>query len=99
MLHAEELLFDLDHVFRKSIFAKAEVRFGEYTRVALEGVYNFETRDWLVRPRLDWSILDGLELVGIVDLMGGPDASFFGPFRDNKRVQLRLKYSFSLPIG
>jgi len=92
-------LFDLNHVFRKALFAKMDLGLGEFSGLTIEGVYNFETGDWLVRPSIEWSIMDGLELDLLVDLLGGPEESFFGSFRHNRRFQLRLKYSFLAPFG
>ena len=34
-----------------------------------------------VRPGLEWSITDGVRLFAGVDLLGGPDVSFFGPLK------------------
>ncbi|NIS45509.1 MAG: hypothetical protein GWN61_05650 [candidate division Zixibacteria bacterium] len=85
---------DLNHVFRKSVMGKADLSFGEYTKLTFEGIFNVETEDWWVQLGFDKSIVDGLNLFAIVDLLGGPQDSFFGPFIDNHRAQVKLKYSF-----
>jgi hypothetical protein len=85
---------DLNHVFRKSLVGKADLHLGQFATVKLEGVWNVYAGDWWLRPGLFWSVADGLELQLDVDLLGGPDDSFFGTFRDNRRIQGRLKYSF-----
>jgi hypothetical protein len=85
---------DLNHVFRKSLMGKADLDFGEYTKLTSEGVFNVETEDWWVQLGLDKSIVDGVNLYAFIDLLGGPQDSFFGPFKDNRRAQVRLKYSF-----
>ncbi|MFQ5798063.1 MAG: hypothetical protein ACE5H0_05125 [Bacteroidota bacterium] len=85
---------DLNHVFRKSLIGKADLSFGELTKLTFEGVFNIENEDWWVRPGLEWSVTDGVKLLAGIDLLGGSADSFFGTFRDNRRIQFRLKYSF-----
>lgn len=85
---------DLDHLFRKSLFAKADFELGEFSKLSLASVYNLETEDWWLQPGASWSITDGLKLQVDLDLLGGPDDSFFGSFEANRRLHARLKYSF-----
>lgn len=85
---------DLNHVFRNSIFGKADLRLGAFSTLKLVGVYNIATEDWYVQPGISWSITDGLALAVDVDLLGGAKDSFFGSFSENRRGHLRLKYSF-----
>ncbi|NIM50951.1 MAG: hypothetical protein GTN78_24445 [Gemmatimonadales bacterium] len=85
---------DLNHVFRKSLFGKVDLSFGEFTKLTLEGVVNLDSEDWWVRPGFQWSVTDGVQVKAEADLLGGPEDSFFGLFRDNRRLHLRLKYSF-----
>jgi len=85
---------DLNHLFRKSVIAKADLSLGEFAKLTFEGVGNLATDDWWIRPGLEWSVTDGVKLLTRVDLLGGPKDSFFGSFRDNRRLQVLLKYSF-----
>lgn len=85
---------DLNHLFRRSVFARADLALGAFTDFVLDGTYNVATRDWWIQPGLVWSVTDGLALRADLDLTGGPDDAFFGSFRENRRVQLRVKYSF-----
>lgn len=85
---------DLNHVFRKSLMGKADLSFGEYTKFIIEGVFNVDNEDWWVQLGLDESIVDGVNLYALIDLLGGPQDSFFGMFKDNRRAQVKLKYSF-----
>jgi hypothetical protein len=85
---------DLTHVFRKSLFGKADFDVGEFAKLTFEGVWNTYAGDWWVRPGLDWSVADGVQLRVALDLLGGPNDSFFGSYRDNRRTQVRLKHSF-----
>ncbi|NOX87989.1 MAG: hypothetical protein GXO77_03115 [Calditrichaeota bacterium] len=85
---------DLNHLFRKSIIGKADLSLGDFTKLTVEGVGNLATDDWWIRPGLEWAATDGVKLLITADLLGGVDNSFFGSFRDNRRLQFRLKYSF-----
>jgi hypothetical protein len=85
---------DLNHVFRKSLFGKADLELGAFSSVKVEGVYNVGTRDWYVRPGGRWSFADGVELLLDLDLLGGRSDTFFGSFGSNSRLHTRLKYSF-----
>ncbi len=85
---------DLNHIFRKSLFAKADMNLDDFSKLTLSGIYNIETEDWWLQADVGWSIADGLELQTNLDLLGGPDLSFFGSFEENKRLHVRLKYSF-----
>lgn len=90
----EYRIFDLNHIFRKSFFGKADLKLGEFSRLTFEGVWNIDTEDWWMQPGFEWSITDGVHLLATVDLLDGPQDSFFGIFSDNNRFQFRLKYSF-----
>jgi len=85
---------DLEHLFRESLFGKADLSFTEFSKVTIEGFYNVETDDWWVRPGAAWSVWDGLEFRIGVDLIGGPGDSYLGSVSNNERLQARLKYSF-----
>ncbi|MHA2284196.1 MAG: DUF1302 family protein [Promethearchaeota archaeon] len=85
---------DLNHVFRKSLMGKADLSFGEYTKITFEDIFNVETEDWWVQLGFEKSIVDGVNLYAFIDLLDGPQDSFFGTFKDNRRVQVKLKYNF-----
>lgn len=85
---------DLNHVLRRSIVGKADVQIGDFATAGTEGVVNVETRDWWVAPRFEWSFTDGVVVRIELDLLGGSRDTFFGGFRDNRRLHARLKYSF-----
>ncbi|MFQ5641488.1 MAG: hypothetical protein ACE5IR_26220, partial [bacterium] len=87
-------IFDLNHVFRQSLLAKADLGLGDFSKLTVEGAYNFKGDDWWLRPGLEWSLTDGVKLLACVDLLGGPEDSFFGAYRDNRRAQVRVKYRF-----
>lgn len=73
---------------------RVELSLSDFVDLTLTGVMNFETEDWWVQPGIEWSVNDGVQLDARVDLLSGPDDSLFGMFNDNKRFQLRVKYSF-----
>jgi hypothetical protein len=85
---------DLNHAFRRSIFGKADLDLSEFSKLTLEGIYNFATEDWYLQPGLVWSFADGVELLVDVDVLGGPPESLFGQFDHNQRLHVRFKYSY-----
>jgi hypothetical protein len=90
----EYQITDLNHKFRESIFGKVDLSLGEFAKLTFKGVANFATEDWWVQPGFDWSVTDGVKLLAGIDLLGGVDDSLFGSYKDNRRLQVRLKYSF-----
>ncbi len=87
-------VMNFNHLFRKSLLGRAELSLGDFAALTITGVMNFETEDWWLRPGIEWSPTDGVQLDARVELLGGPEDSLFGMFRDNKRIQVRAKYSF-----
>ena len=85
---------DLNHIFRKTVMGKLDFKFDDYSKLYVNYVWNIETKDWYFQPGIDVSITDGVQLRTSVDLLGGEEDSFFGTYKDNNRVQVRLKYSF-----
>ncbi|NIM99765.1 MAG: hypothetical protein GTO24_17340 [candidate division Zixibacteria bacterium] len=85
---------DFNHVYRKTLMSKVDLSLGNYSKLLFQAVVNFETDDWWLRPGFEWSVADGLELDATLDLLDGPGDSFFGLLKDNRRLQLRAKYSF-----
>lgn len=85
---------DLNHIFQKSVTARLEYELGDFSRVILEGVYNLKGKDYYLRPKFSYDITDGASLNIIGYVLGGRSDAFFGSFRDNKRVQVKVKYSF-----
>ncbi len=85
---------DLNHIFRKSISGTFEYELGEFARLSLQGVYNIKSEDYYLRPNFSYNITDGVTLNIVGDILGGGSGSFFGGFRNNRRMQLKLKYNF-----
>jgi len=87
-------IYDLNHIFQKSISVKLEYESGAFSKISLEGVYNLKKGDYYIHPGFSYQLSDGVELKLTADILGGDSDSFFGSFRDNKRLQARMKYSF-----
>lgn len=85
---------DLNHVFQQSLMARVECSVGDYAQLAVKGVYNIAAEDYYLRPELNYDITGGLKLTVLADILDGPKNGFFGQYRNNDRVQVRMKYSF-----
>jgi hypothetical protein len=85
---------DLNHVFQKSFTARMEYEFGAFSKIIIEGVYNIKNEDYYISPAFNYNIFDGVELKLSGEIFGGKADSFFGNYRDNNRVQVKIKYSF-----
>lgn len=87
---------DLNHVFRHSIFGSIFGKAGlRISALKLEGVYIIEMEDGYVQPGISWSVIDGLALAVDVDLLGGPDDSYFSRVCPRTGAGTRgWKYSF-----
>ncbi len=85
---------DLNHIFQKSITARLEYELGTFSKIIMEGVYNFKNKDYYLRPNFTYNIADGVEMNVLGYILDGSADSFFGSFHDNKRIQMKLKYSF-----
>lgn len=85
---------DLNHIFQKSFMAKIDYNFTLFSKVYLQGVYNLDSEDWWFQPGIDWSVMEGVNLTVLFDILGGNENTFFGTFADNDRVQFKVKYNF-----
>lgn len=85
---------DLNHIFQKSISGRLEYELGSFSKISLEGVYNFKKKDYYLHPSFSYQLSDGVELKVTGDFLSGKTDSFFGSYRNNKRVQVKVKYSF-----
>lgn len=67
----------------------------EYTKVELRGIVDVDGGDdYYFQPQLVHEVTDSFEVTAGLDIVGGPSGTFFGDFRDNDRVFMKLKYSF-----
>jgi hypothetical protein len=86
--------FDLNHVFRRSLMARAQHNLTPALRLAADGVYDFRTEGYYLQPGASFSLWDRLLVEGSIDLLGGGNEAFFGAFAGNNRLRTSLRYSF-----
>ena len=55
--------------------------------------YNINNEDMLIKPKIDYNLFDGFNIIIGGDLFVG-DSGEFGQFNDNNMVYSKLKYSF-----
>lgn len=86
--------FDVRHLFKNSIMANAEWSFNNGLSLNIKGVYNINSEDFYFNPEISYTTPGGLKFLASVDLLEGPDASFFGSYTANDRVQCKVVYQF-----
>jgi hypothetical protein len=85
----------LDRVLVSAIAANIKYEFTEFTRLELRGAIDFhQGDDFYIQPQLVHEVNDNLTIIFGLDLLGGPDDTFFGQFRDNDRFYTKLVYTF-----
>jgi hypothetical protein len=57
-------------------------------------ISSFNRTDWMVRPRLIWSLGNNWRLQGGVDIFGGEPTGLFGQYDDRDRIHAELRYDF-----
>jgi hypothetical protein len=85
----------LDRVFMSAFATNITYEFTEFTKLELIGVIDFyQGDDYYVQPQLVHDVTDSLAVTVGLDLIGGPRDTFFGEFKENDRVYVKLKYTF-----
>ncbi len=85
----------LDRVFRSAFATNMTYEFTDFTKLEIIGVIDFyQGDDFYIQPQLVHEVTDNLEITAGLDLLGGPRDTFFGEFKDNDRVYVKLKYTF-----
>jgi hypothetical protein len=60
-------------------FARVQYKLLQETlSLEVAGMYNFSTREWMLRPKLAYAVADGLSFVCGAVVYGGPDDTLFG---------------------
>ena len=78
-----------------AIAANITYEFTEYTRLEIQGAIDFyQGEDYYVESQLVHEMNDNFEITVGCDVIGGPRDTFFGQFRDNDRLFVKLKYTF-----
>ena len=88
-------VYDLKHIFQKSVLGRVEYKLNDSFKFSVQGIYNIDNEDFWIQPAINWIIYDGIEFNLIYDHVEGSENSFFGLYKDNKRIQVKLKYNFS----
>jgi len=85
----------LDRVLVSAVAANITYKFNEYTKFELKSAVDFyQGDDYYIQPQLVHQMTDEFEITLGFDILGGPRDTFFGQFRDNDRVFVKLKYAF-----
>jgi hypothetical protein len=85
----------LDSIFKSAFATNVTYGFTEYTKLEVVGIIDvYQGDDYYVQPQLVHEVTDDLEITAGLDLLGGPSGTFFGEFKDNDRVFVKLKYTF-----
>lgn len=87
-------LTSFNHLFQKSLLARVEFNSRNILSASMQALYDFEFKDYYLRPHINYKIFDGLELSLIGDILNGDDRSLFGIYKFNDRIQMKAKYSF-----
>jgi hypothetical protein len=82
------------HPFRHALIVNSIWKFTNTVQLNLKGYLNLVDDDYLVQPEVAWKPIDAMTVVVGGDVLGGSTTTFFGRFRDNDRVRLRLSYTF-----
>jgi len=85
----------LDRVFMSAFATNITYEFTEFTKLEIVGIMDFyQGDDYYVQPQLVHEVTDDLSVTVGLDLLGGPRDTFFGEFKENDRVYVKLKYTF-----
>ncbi len=85
----------LDRVLVSALAGNITYEFTEYTKLELRGLIDFyKGDDYFFQPQLVHRVSDEFEVTAGFDIIGGPSDTFFGQFKDNDRVFVKLKYMF-----
>ena len=60
----------------------------------IKNVDFYQGDDYFIQSQLVHDMTDNFEITVGLDIIGGPSDTFFGRFRDNDRVFVKLKYTF-----
>jgi hypothetical protein len=85
----------VDRVLVSAVAGNITYEFTDYTKLELRGAVDFhQGDDYFIQSQLVHDMTDDFEITVGLDILGGPSDTFFGRFRDNDRVFVKLKYTF-----
>ncbi len=93
-IHRDEKSTNLSRIFQLSLLSRLEYIVSDDLKITLSGAYNFDDRDYIIRPRIEWGFYEGFTLTAGADFLGGPSGSFFDLFEEDDRGYAWLKYEF-----
>lgn len=85
---------DLDQVFQSALIAKADWTVNYNWNCSLTAVGEFKLKGFYLKTELTHNLNDSLEFSGGIELLRGASTSFFGHFKNNSRMLVRIKYAF-----
>ena len=81
--------------FRNAMAGRVRLKFNEETQFSLSGTTDFESApNYYVQFKLTHKLTDAFHVEGGVDVIAGPQDSFWGQWRDNDRAFAVMKYFF-----
>jgi hypothetical protein len=84
----------LNHLFQKSVLSRVELEVRNIFTLSFQTLYDFKNNDYWLQPKLSYKISDGLDFIILADILNGNNKSLLGLFRNNDRLQIKIKYSF-----
>ncbi len=85
----------LDMAFMGAFATNITYDITEYTSIEFIGIVDVDQGDdYYLQPQLIRQVTDSFEVAVGLDVIGGPEDTFLGQFKDNDRVFFKLKYAF-----
>jgi len=95
-INAGDIEYKSDELYTKNIIAwsLSDTFFNDVLKLQFDGSYNFEHKDYMLRPKADFAFTDDLHLAVLYTYFQGDSNTNFGQFRDNSFAELNLIYRF-----
>ena len=82
------------HPFRHALAVNAQIHFTDALHFNLKGCRNLVERDYLLQEEFVWKPSDAMTIIVGADALGGRPDTFFGRYRKNDRLRIRIAFSF-----
>lgn len=86
--------FNLRHLFTNSPMTNIDWSFNNGFAMCLLGIYNIDSNDYYLSPKVSYTANSGLSFELQADIMGGETVSFFGNYSFNNRVRAKMSFKF-----
>jgi hypothetical protein len=83
-----------DRVLVNSAIAGVDFVFSEDTTLRFAGTVNFNDDDYGVRAQITHKVIENLKVIGGVDVLGGPEGTYYGTWDENDRLFLYTSFYF-----